>query len=98
MLRNSTVKVVPFIISFVGVAVDYLTTVVGLKLGFYETHLNYHPVLALVIFWGALTVLTVSLPRTKVWEIIKNILASASFLGAANNMLVILGIFSGLVI
>ena len=99
MLGGNDFKIaLPFLISFVGVIADYLTTVTGLSMGYYETHPQYHPVLALIIFWGALTVLTWALPRTKLFNLSKNLLASASFLGAVNNTLVILGVFSGLVI
>jgi hypothetical protein len=43
-----------------------------------------------------LTILTFSLPKERIWNVSKNILASVSFLGAINNTLVILGFSSGL--
>jgi len=89
---------VPFIISFIGVIADYITTSIGLGLGFYETHLQYNPVIALMIFWGALSVLSLTLPNKKAWTTCKNIIALTSFLGSANNTLVILGIFTGIII
>ena len=89
-------NVLPFLISLIGVMTDFLTTNVGLGFGFYETHSTYHPVLALTIFWVALTTLSLTLPKKKIWETSKNILAATSFLGTVNNSLVILGIFSGL--
>jgi len=99
LAENSNIKLVmPFLISLFGVATDYLTTIAGLGLGFYETHSKYHPALALAIFWGALIVLTLTLPKKRTWEVSKNVLASASFLGAVNNTLVMLGIFPGLII
>ena len=42
----------PFFVSLIGVLADYFTTMVGLKLGFYETHQQYHPAYALIIFWA----------------------------------------------
>ena len=99
MLRKYGVDAAtPFAISLIGVTSDYFTTRFGLGLGFYETHSQYNPIYALIIFWSAITVLTFALPKSKAWEIFKNIFASVSFLGFVNNTLVILGVFSGLVI
>ena len=89
---------IPFLVSLGGVVSDYITTRIGLSMGFYETHSQYHPVSALLIFWGALTVLALTLPRKKSWNLCLHGLALASYLGAVNNILVILGVFSGLVI
>ena len=36
-------------IALLGVISDWITTQVGLGMGYYETHLMYHPVLALAI-------------------------------------------------
>jgi len=72
------------------------TTTIGLSMGFVETHPQYHPFKALAIFWGAITVLTVTLPKTRIWRIGINALALLPYLGAINNTLVILGIFPGL--
>ena len=91
-------RVVPFILSLAGVLSDYATTRIGLSLGFYETHPQYHPVLALVIFWGAIALLSATLPKKGFWRLSVSGLASTSYLGAINNILVILGLFSGLVI
>ena len=89
-------NVLPFLISLSGIIADYITTRIGLGLGFYETHLQYHPAYALIIFWGALALLTFTLPKSKFWGTTKYVIASASFLGAVNNTLVIFGFFSGL--
>ena len=91
-------RIVPFLLSLGGVLSDYLTTRIGLSLGFYETHPHYNPILALFIFWGAVAFLTTTLPKRKFWSLSINGLASVSYLGALNNILVILGVFSGLVI
>lgn len=88
----------PFLISLVGIVTDYLTTRIGLGLGFHEVHSQYHPGLALAIFWSALTLLTLTLPKGRIWRLSKNILASVSLLGFINNTLVIIGASSGLVI
>jgi hypothetical protein len=91
-------RAIPFVLSLIGVSSDYVTTKLGLSLGFYETHPHYNPLLALLIFWGAIALLSTLLPREKLWDMSINGLASASYLGTANNVLVILGVFSGLVI
>ncbi|MFH0748621.1 MAG: hypothetical protein V1915_01685 [Candidatus Bathyarchaeota archaeon] len=95
---RQTYTALPFLISLGGVIADYISTNIGLGLGFYETHAQYNPVYALLIFWGALTLLTVTLPKRKIWEMTKTIFAAASFLGFVNNTLVISGFFSGLII
>ena len=87
-----------FLISLIGVAADYVSTLLGLDRGFYETHPQYHPLLALAIFWTAMAVLALSLPRGRWWEGGIRFIAAWSFLGAVNNTLVILGLFGGLVI
>jgi hypothetical protein len=90
----------PFLLALGGVLSDYATTTIALNFctGLHETHVQYSPVLALTIFWTAITVLTLALPRKKPWTIGINGLALASYIGAINNTLVILGLFTGLVI
>lgn len=94
----STERITPFLVSLVGVLSDYVTTRIGLSLGFYETHPQYHPILALLVFWGTLTMLMLTLPKKRPWNLSLHGLALWSFLGAVNNILVILGIFPGLVL
>jgi len=88
----------PFLIALGGILSDYATTTYALNFctGLYETHPQYSPVWALLIFWGALALLTLTLPKKKPWTLSINSLALASYIGAVNNILVILGIFSGL--
>ena len=89
-------KLIPFILSLGGVLFDYATTTLGLTLGFREVHPSYHPLKALAVFWGVVAVLTMVLPKEKSGAILANGIAFSSYLGAVNNMLVILGIFAGL--
>jgi hypothetical protein len=96
--REKLFILLPFLISLSGVVFDYWTTTIGLSMGFVETHPQYHPLKALAIFWGAVAVLTVTLPKTRIWRICTNALATLSYLGGINNALVILGVFSGLII
>ncbi len=97
-IRNSYAIswMLPFVLAIGGVILDYVSTGIGLGMGFYEIHPQYSPLWALLCFLGALTVLTLTLPEGKVWRLAKNGLALASYLGFVNNMLVILGIFPGL--
>ena len=90
----------PFVLALGGVLSDYATTTIALNfcMGLHETHAMYSPVLALTIFWAAISVLTLALPRKKPWTTGINGLALASYIGTVNNTLVILGLFSGLVI
>ena len=90
-------KFAPFLISTIGGIADYCTTVVGLNRGFYETHINYTPLTAIGFFMVINLVLSI-LPNTKFFNIAKYSVASAIFLGALNNSLVIAGVFGGWVI
>ncbi|MFH0748686.1 MAG: hypothetical protein V1915_02040 [Candidatus Bathyarchaeota archaeon] len=96
MSQKRTVTVLPYLVSLIGILADFYTTTLGLGLGLQETNAYYHPFFAITIFWGALTVLTLTLPDKRVCIWSKNVLASVSFIGAFNNTLVITGIFSGL--
>jgi len=91
-------KGVPLLISWFGCNLDAVSTQVGLSMGFYETHMQYNPVIALLIFVVANIVLAVSLPDTKKFNVAKCIFAAFSFFGVVNNALVILGIFGGIII
>jgi len=89
-------SVLPYLISLVGVLSDYLTTTLGLDLGFYESNPFFNTLLAVAIFWGTLAFLNLMLPKGKVWTVSKDIFVLVSFLGAINNTLVIAGVFPGL--
>jgi len=88
----------PFFLAFCGVLSDYLTTALGLNMGFCEACPQYHPIWALTVFWASITLLSLSLPRKKPWNLCTIGLASASYLGTANNILVILGISAGIAV
>jgi len=90
----------PFLIALGGVLSDYATTMYALNFctGLYETHPHYSPVWALLIFWGALALLTLTLPKKKPWSLSINSLAFASYIGAINNILVILNLFPGITV
>ena len=88
MLSKETGILLPYLVSFVGVLSDYLTTNIGLGMGFAETNPSYNPILALTIFWGALYFLTLTLPKNRVCNISRNIPVLASFFGAINNIVV----------
>lgn len=89
-------RFMPFALSLLGVLLDYVTTTIGLGLGFNELNPAYHPLKALLIFWGAITVLVLLLPKERFWAMSINGIALASYLGAVNNTLVIIGVFPGL--
>ncbi|MCJ7635715.1 hypothetical protein MUP77_25400 [Candidatus Bathyarchaeota archaeon] len=96
MILKKMAATLPYLVSLIGVLADFYTTTVGLRLGLQETNAFYSPLLALSIFWGALTVLTLTLPEKRICTLSKNVLASISFIGAFNNTLVITGIFAGI--
>jgi len=90
----------PFLLALGGVISDFATTTVALNFctGLYETHPNYNPIWALTIFWTAITTLTLTLPKSKPWILSINGIALASYIGAINNTLVILGVIPGIVL
>ncbi|MDH5795193.1 MAG: hypothetical protein OEZ24_03705 [Candidatus Bathyarchaeota archaeon] len=88
--------ILPFLLSLGGVIMDYMTTMIGWGMGFLEINQQYHPVSALLVFWGAITILTLAVPKKRTWLVAANGLALSSYIGVANNTLVILGLFSGL--
>ena len=85
-------KLAPFIISGLGIVSDFMTTQLWLMKGLREAHLFYSPIYAFTIFWLLLTVATFALPKRPVWRLTVVGLASISFLGAFNNIFLILGI------
>ena len=89
-------RFLPFLLTLGGVVSDYVTTTLGLGLGFYESQPNYHPLLALLVFWGITAILVLLLPKERPWRMSINTLMLTSYLGAVNNTLVMLGIFPGI--
>ncbi|MCJ7633121.1 hypothetical protein MUP77_12110, partial [Candidatus Bathyarchaeota archaeon] len=83
-------EVIPFAISAVGVILDAVTTMIGLSEGFNETHPNYNPLWALLIFWSLIGV-TKLLPRSRFVRAFTLVLSLTPFLGAINNSMVIIG-------
>ncbi len=92
--------IMPFILALCGIITDYLTTTMGLNFftGFRETNASYSPIWAILYFWGAIAVLTMTLPRKRPWSWGTTGLALASYFGAVNNVLVIMGLFPGFMI
>ena len=87
---------IPFLLAFGGVVSDYLSTRLGLRLGFVETHLHYHPIHGLTFFLSLIAVLTLLLPRRRRFKLIPLSVAFISYLGIINNALVIVGWFPGI--
>ncbi|MDQ1279622.1 MAG: hypothetical protein QG670_884 [Thermoproteota archaeon] len=89
-------NILPYLVSLLGVLFDYLTTTIGLGLGFNETNLSYNPLLAIAFFWGIITFLNLTLVKGRFLTVSKDVIVLASFLGVVNNTLVITGIYNGL--
>lgn len=88
--------IIPFLISLGGVVTDFATTRIGLSLGFYETHPQYHPFTALIIFWGLIAAITLAAPKKNGVNPYALLISAYSYRGMVNNTLVILGLFPGL--
>lgn len=86
---------IPYLLAFLGVVFDWLTTQVGLSRGFYETHSVYTPANALLIFMAALFFLEFILGDFQYKRQYQIFIACMSFLGAINNTLVLLGLTHG---
>ena len=85
----------PFLKVFGGVISDYVTTALGLGLGFCEMNPKYDPVFSLLVFCVFTAILTLTVPREKYWDLSLKGIVLVSYLGAINNALVILGLLSG---
>jgi len=88
-------EAIPFFTAAIGVILDASTTLTGLSMGLHETHPDYNPVIALMIFWSLIAVVRI-LPRTRIVRFFIILLSAAPFLGAVNNSLVIMDFYSGL--
>jgi hypothetical protein len=84
--------VLPYLISMLGVLLDYLTTAMGLGLGLYESHPSFNPLLAVAAFWGIQALVNLMLPKGRVRTFSTRMFVIVSFLGALNNTLVIMGV------
>jgi hypothetical protein len=87
----------PFLLALGGVSTDFLTTQIGLTMGLREANPNYHPMYACVIFFTILYLLTKLLPPQKLWKRLTIGVALVSYFGTVHNILVLLGIFSGII-
>lgn len=88
----------PFLLALGGISTDYLTTHIGLSFGLHEAHSNYHPIYSLIIFFTLLYLLTNLLPKQKLWKQCIVGVALLSYFGTVHNILVLAGIFPGLMI
>ena len=89
-------KLTPFLTSLGGVVTDFATTRIGLSLGFFEAHPQYHPATALIIFWGIIAAMTLISPKKNGLNLYALLISVYSYLGTVSNTLVILGLFTGL--
>ena len=87
----------PFFLALGGVSTDFLTTQIGLTMGLREANPNYHPMYACVIFFTILYLLTKLLPPQKLWKRLTMGVALVSYFGTIHNILILLGIFSGII-
>jgi len=85
----------PFILVLWGVISDYITSTIGLNFyaDLYETQLHYNPIYALFVFWTAIIILTLTLPRKKPWTLGISGFALLAYIGAINNTFLILKLF-----
>jgi len=77
-------------IILIGVSGDYTTSVIGLNMGFVETHPQYSPLNAIIIYTAVNTILTI-LDDSWRWQALRLLIASSSWLGMINNLTWLLG-------
>jgi len=78
------------IIILIGVSGDYMTSVIGLNMGFVETHPQYSPLNAIIIFTSVNVILTI-LDVSWKWQALRLLIAFSSWLGMINNLAWLLG-------
>jgi len=78
-----------------GSSLDFLTTTIGLNLGFAEINTNYHPAWA-ILFYTFTTVIFHLTLSDNIRKVCSVGLVVLSFVAAVNNIMVILSIFSGI--
>ena len=83
----------PFFLALGGIMSDFISTIIGLGMGLYETNPQYNPVWALLVYWGAIMILYLTCYKRKLWTISANAVALTSYLGFINNTLLILKVF-----
>jgi len=86
----------PFFIILGGIIGDYISTIIGLNIGLVEANPQFNPMWALIIYWGAITILYLTCHHKKLWTVCANTIASTSYLGFINNILLILRVFLGI--
>jgi len=91
---------IPFLLVLGGVLSDHATTTIGLRMNLSLREINpqYDPLWAVLVFWGAISLLMLTLPKERLRSLAANGMALVSYVGAANNTLVILGLLPGLAI
>ena len=91
---------IPFLLVLGGVLSDHATTTIGLRMNLSLREINpqYDPLWAVLVFWWALALLTLTISRKRIRNLGTNGLALFSYLGAINNALVIMGVFTGVTI
>lgn len=87
--QKTTNQATPYLTTLTGILLDYLTTTIGLNMGFQETNLLYHPATALLIFWGTLTLINKTIPQKNIITITQTLLTVTTFLAPLNNTLLI---------
>ena len=78
----------PFIIMVAGVTSDYVSSLIGISVGYVETHPNYSPLNALIIFTLALAILMLFFWRNRTTRIFVWACSIIPFIGIIHNLLV----------
>ena len=78
-----------------GSSLDFITTTIGLNLGFAEINTNYHPAWAILFYTLTTVIFHLTLPDN-IRKVSFIVLVSLSFVAAINNIMVIFGVFSGI--
>ena len=91
-------KIIPYLVASIGIITDIITAKIAERFtyglgnfpSYIESHSQYSPVFALILFFSAITILKWTMPKGKLWDMGILAFSLLSFLGAVNNILVII--------
>ena len=79
-------RLAPLIITALGVAADFSTSIMGLSRGLTESHPLYNPFFALTVFLILVTIISHSVPKKTRWQIPVYAIAFTPYLAAISNL------------
>jgi hypothetical protein len=87
-------KIIPYLVASIGIIADMITAKIAERFVygtgnfpvFIETHAQFFPLFALIMFFSVITFLKLILPKGKLWDMGILAFSLLSVLGAVNNV------------